>query len=410
MGVLLISAGDFFMTVTRSVLVGAALLASTAGGAKASSFQSLYSFTGGADGSLAYGKLAVDKSGNLYGTTVTNGAGNGGTVFQFNQSTGVLTTLYSFTLSGATGSNPQAGVTLVGGNTLYGVTASGGGSANCSFGCGTVFKLNIATQKLTTLYSFSGLADGAAPLGGLAIDKAGVLYGTTTYGGYVPPGGSTGYGTIFRLNPAKKAFTTLHQFGVNNTDDGVDPNAALVLGKSGLLYGTASEAGPHGSGTAFSIDPGTGAFTLLHGFDYHVDGNDPGCNLIFKGTALIGTTHAGGPTSAGDGTVFSLDPSSGTVTTLYSFTGGTDGLFPEGGVVAGPKGLLYGATEQGGSDGAGTAFAVNPKTGKFTLEHDFVTSDGSQPSGALVADKAGVIYGVTSGGGSGHGTIFKITP
>ncbi len=398
------------MHATRFALLGAALLASASSAARASSFQSLYSLNGGSEGTLAYGQLAVDKSRNLYGTTVSSGSGGGGTVFKFDQTTGVLTTLYAFTLSGATGSNPQAGVTLVGANTLYGVTASGGGSANCSYGCGTVFKLNIATQKLTTLYSFSGLADGAAPLGGLTIDKAGVLYGTTTYGGYVPPGGSTGYGTIFRLNPATKAFTTLHQFGVNNTDDGVDPNAALVLGKSGLLYGTASEAGPHGSGTAFSIDPGTGAFTLLHGFDYHVDGNDPGCNLIFKGTALIGTTRAGGPTSAGDGTVFSLDPSGGTVTTLYSFTGGTDGLFPEGGVVAGPKGLFYGVTAQGGSHGAGTAFAVSAKTGKFKLVHDFVISDGSQPSGALVADKAGVIYGVTSGGGSGHGTIFKITP
>lgn len=398
------------MTLNRPALLCGAFLMLSISPARAASFQSLYSFNGGTEGSLVYGKLAVDKAGNLYGTTDTSGTGGGGTVFKFDQSTGTLTTLYSFTLSGATGSNPQAGVTLVGANTLYGVTGSGGGSTNCAYGCGTVFKLNIATQKLTTLYSFSGLADGAAPLGGLVIDKAGMLYGTTTYGGYVPPGGSTGYGTIFRLDPATHAFTTLHQFGVNNTDDGVGPEAALVLGKSGLLYGTTTGAGPHGSGTAFSIDPGTGAFTLLHGFDYHVDGNDPGGTLIFKGILLIGTTFAGGPTNSGDGTVFSLDPNSGTVTTLYSFSGGADGLFPTGGVINGPNGRVYGVTEQGGSHGAGTAFAVNPKTGKFTLEHDFVISDGSQPSGALVEDSSGVLYGVTSGGGGGHGTIFKIKP
>ena len=391
------------MTLSRPALLCGAFMTIQIGAANAASFQSLYSFAGGTDGSLPYGKLAVDKSGNLYGTAVSSGAGGGGTVFRFSQSTGVLTTLYAFSLGGLTGSNPQAGVTLAGTNTLYGVTEAGGPSTNCSYGCGTVFKLNIATQKLTTLYSFTGLADGGEPLGGLVIDKAGVLYGTTVRGG-------VGSGTIFRLDPATKAFTTLHQFGVASAEDGVGPDAAMVLGSSGLLYGTASAGGPHGSGTVFSIDPSSGAFTLLHGFDYHVDGSGLDCTLIFKGTSLIGTTYAGGPTTYNDGTVFSLDPSSGSVTTLYSFTGGTDGLFPDPGVINGPNGRVYGTADQGGSHGAGTAFAVNPKTGKFTLEHDFVISDGSQPSGALAEDKSGALYGVTSGGGRGDGTIFVIRP
>jgi uncharacterized repeat protein (TIGR03803 family) len=98
------------------------------------------------------------------------------------------------------------------------------------------------------------------------------------------------------------------------------------------------------------------------------------------------------------------------LTTLYSFQGPSDGLFPTGGVVFGAKGSLYGVTPQGGASGAGTLFSFKPGNGKFTTEHVFAISDGALPSGPLVADKAGTLYGVTSGGGSGHGTVFKLTP
>jgi uncharacterized repeat protein (TIGR03803 family) len=392
--------------VSRFLIVP--LCAALATTAQAASFQSLYSFAGGADGAGPYGKMAIDKNGMLYGTTVSGGDGNGGTVFRFDPASGTLTTLYAFTLGGATGSNPQAGIMLAG-TTLYGVAAAGGDSTQCSYGCGTVFKVSIPTGKLTRLYSFTGLTDGSAPLGGLVRDKMGMLYGTTVRGGYVPPGGTSGYGTIFRLDPTTKALTTLHQFGVNKAADGVGPDAAMVFGTSGLLYGTASAGGPHGSGVVFSIDPGNGTFNLIHGFDYHVDGSSLDCTLIFNASALIGTTSVGGPTNADDGTVFSLNPVSGAVTTLYSFTGGNDGLFPGPGVVNGPKGNLYGTTNQGGSEGAGTAFALNPKTLKYRLEHDFVISDGVGPSGALTLSH-GALYGVTSGGGRGDGTIFKIVP
>ena len=149
---------------------------------------------------------------------------------------------------------------------------------------------------------------------------------------------------------------------------------------------------------------------MLHGFDYHVDGSNSNADLVFRGGKLFGSMSNGGPTAAGDGTIYTLDLATDVLTTLYSIAGGTDGLFPVSGVVFDTNGLAYGATHQGGGSGAGTLFQINTKKLLFTTIHEFAISDGTQPGGPLLADGTGTLYGVTSGGGRGHGTIFKITP
>ncbi len=247
---------------------------------------------------------------------------------------------------------------------------------------------------------------GAQPIGPVLLD-AGQLYGTTTYGGTGAGCPTQGCGTVFRLAPTTKTLTTLRELVPN---DGIAPVATLVRAPSGLLYGTASEAGPHGSGTVFRLDLSSETFAVVHGFDYHVDGSGSDADLLIKKGFTYGTMRAGGPTAAGDGTIYKLDPGTGTVTTLYSFPGQGGGIFPDFGVVAGAKGLLYGATVQGGGSGAGTLFQFNPKTLAFAMSHDFDISDGVAPSGPLLADKSGALYGVTSGGGHGSGTVFKLVP
>jgi uncharacterized repeat protein (TIGR03803 family) len=374
----------------------------------AATFQTLYSFSGGADGSGPYGRPLPDKLGNLYGVTVTAGAGSGGTVFKYNLASGKLTTLHSFTTFGATGSTPAAGLVFGHKGYLYGTTETGGNNTHCGEGCGTLFQLDPATNTLTTLHAFSGPGDGSVPGARLTVSPKGVLYGSTISGGN-EPSGSAGYGTLFKYDPITKIFTTMHQFSVGSDNDGAGPQGALIADKFGMLYGTASEAGPHGSGVVFEIDPSNNAFALLHAFDYHVDGSGLDSDLIFRNGLLVGTARVGGPTAASDGVLFSIDPTSQAFADIYDFRGGSEGLFPSAGVIAGPKGLLYGMTDQGGGFGAGTIFAVNPATHKFTLVHDFAISDGSSPVGGL-ARVGGVLYGVTSGGGRGHGTIFMITP
>jgi uncharacterized repeat protein (TIGR03803 family) len=383
------------------------LVAATPAGA--STFRTVHSFSGG-DGSGPYGQLTLGRDGLLYGTTISGGPNGGGTVFRLDPASGALTTLYAFGIFAPTGTTPAAGVVIDGKGFLYGTTEAGGDGAACSGrGCGSVFKLDPSTGKLTTLVAFTGGPDGGEPAGALLL-YGGMLYGTTVSGGFSDGGNDIGSGTIFKLDAKTKTLTTLHAFNQPGAQDGSAPESSLTIGPDGRLYGSASESGPHGSGTLWAVDPVSGAFSVLHGFDYHVDGFGPDCRLIFRKGQILGTTHAGGPTQAADGTIFSLDPVSGVLTTLYSIAGPQDGLFPLGGVVHGPRGLVYGVDAQGGQSGAGTVFAVGPKTGKYTLLHDFDINDGAGPSGELLLTGVDLFYGVTSGGGGGHGTVFELIP
>jgi uncharacterized repeat protein (TIGR03803 family) len=287
------------------------------------------------------------------------------------------------------------------------VTTAGGGLGNCANGCGTIFRLDPATRVLTTLYRFTGQADGGTPEGRPVFDKTqSTLYGTTVTGGdFVDC--TTGCGTIYKLVLAGKVFSTVHAFR-SIPDDGTDSTAGMVADSSGMFYGTANSGGPFGSGIVYKLDPVTSSYTVLHGFDFHVDGSGLDSDLLLTKGLLYGTTRAGGPTSAGDGTIFTMDPASGATTTVYSFTDSNDGIFPTGGLVSGPNGSLYGAALQGNSTGAGALFALKLTNNKFTVEYDFTGgADGGLPEGGLVAGAGGVLYGVTS---LGHGTIYKLTP
>lgn len=150
--------------------------------------------------------------------------------------------------------------------------------------------------------------------------------------------------------------------------------------------------------------------SVIHAFDYHVDGAGPAGRLLARKGQLLGTTRAGGPTVAGDGVVFSVDLISGVLTNLYSFAGGGDGLNTMAGVVEGPNGRVYGVTSQGGGSGAGTIYSVRPTSHAHVVLHDFSIGDGSEPSGEMLLQASTKFYGVTVGGGSGHGVIYELVP
>jgi uncharacterized repeat protein (TIGR03803 family) len=169
-------------------MLGAAALIAVAGFPGTSAAQTLitlYSFAGGTDGSQPVAGVIADASGNLYGTTVTGGAHNSGTVFKVT-ATGTETVLYSFT-GGSDGSQPFAGLIADASGNLYGTTNGGGASGN-----GTVFKVTPSGTE-TVLYSFTGGSDGSNPRAGLIADASGNLYGTTSFGG------TTDNGTVFGL-------------------------------------------------------------------------------------------------------------------------------------------------------------------------------------------------------------------
>jgi uncharacterized repeat protein (TIGR03803 family) len=228
----------------------------------------------------------------------------------------------------------------------------------------------------------------------------GILYGTT-FGGY---GSDTG--TIFGFNPSTGTATTLYAF--QDASDGAFPKAGL-LNVGGILYGTTSGLIPGGNdGTVFKIDPTSGDFTTLYTFTGGSDGSHPVAALIQFGSLLYGTARGGG--TRGAGTVFSVDPVSGTETTVYTFTGANDGGLPQAALTV-AHGTLFGTTSSGGASGAGTIFKLDPTTGIEQTLYDFTGGDdGGSPQAPLLAI-GGVLYGTTSTGGAGNrGTIFSLVP
>jgi uncharacterized repeat protein (TIGR03803 family) len=372
------------------------------------------------DGSSPNG-LVLGLDGNLYGTTQYGGYNGSGTVFQFTTDD-TLTTLYSFT-GGSYGANPQAALVQGLDGIFYGTTQYGGDN-----GYGTVF--NITTDgTLTGLYSFTGGYDGANPQAALAQASDGNFYGTATGGGVGI--GSGGNGTVFEI-ATNGAFAAVYAFPGAN--DGQNANA-MAHGSDGSFYGTTYSGGDNGYGTVFNITT-DGTFTSLYSFTGGYDGGNPSAALVQGSDGnFYGTTENGGDNYDGD--VFQIMPD-GTLTSLYSFTGGNDGSGPQAALVQGGDGSFYGTTPSAGANGDGTVFKIT-SNGQFSTLYEFgsveqvinVTSytnvnycgitnitystnymalDGSSPNG-LVLGFDGNFYGTTSGGGTyGNGTVFQITP
>jgi uncharacterized repeat protein (TIGR03803 family) len=326
--------------------------------------------------------------------------------------------------NGSDGNFVEAGVTLDAAGNIYGATWFGG-DLNCSLdqnGCGVVFELNAAGKLKKELNEFNG-SDGALPssLGILSRDVQGNLYGTTNYGGDLSYCGGEGCGTVFKIDKTGHE-TVLYAFTGSN-GDGAYPEGGVILDESGNLYGTTNNGGAVNAGTVFKIDK-AGHETVLHSFteSSNGDGAAPDNNLVEDAAGnLYGTTFAGGITGgpcgalSGCGTVFKIDKA-GHETVLYAFTGSNgDGNEPDCRLVFDKEGNLYGTTILGGIgvSGSGTVFKLTKngkETWKETILYKFTGTDGDQPSGSIVFDGAGNLYGTTYYGGSfGYGTVFKLT-
>jgi len=366
--------------------------------AQAQTFTVLYYFTGSPDGEYPRAGLDLDSAGNLYGTTYYGGSSSAGTVFKVDTS-GTERVLYSFA-GRPRGRFPLAGVVRDHAGNLYGTTDYGGTSDN-----GVVFRVD-PKGKEEVLHSFARrISDGSNPVAGLIMDAMGNLYGTTELGG------SSIYGTVFKTTKAGKT-TVLYSF--TGGSDGGHPLAGLVRDKKGNLYGTTDIGGGQNDGTVYKLSPG-GTLTVLHRFaGYPKDGSNPVAGLFMDAKGRVyGNTCWGG--AHGWGTVFTVN-TSGKEAVLYSFTGGSDGGCPNGGLIMDAKGNLYGNTCYGGGTGCsggygcGTVFRLDSK-GAETVLHKFSGRDGQYPYGSLVRDAQGNLYGTASEDDKvGFGTVWKLTP
>jgi uncharacterized repeat protein (TIGR03803 family) len=312
------------------------------------------------NGEYADTDLETDSAGNIYGTTVLGGEHGSGTVFQLSPTHGgwVQSVLYSFT-GGADGGEPYKGVSIDRQGNLYG-TAVTGGSGSCEGGCGLVYKLTNSggTWTQTVIHAFTGGDDGSGPGARVTVDGSGNLYGMT------PTGGTYGAGTIYKMHPHGSSwnFQVIHTF--TGGADGASGSAGRMFLSQGGLYGAVTAGGTYGAGLVFELTP-----TTVGEWNFN---------------------------------------------TLYSFRGQPDGSFPYGALLRAASGKVYGTTYYGGANGIGAVYELSPRpTGEWNerVIYSFQNgSDGNSPISNLVRDSAGNLYGTTSEGGLGSGTIFKLSP
>lgn len=331
-----------------------------------------------------------------------------------------VNTLYRFCAGGppcVDGAYPGGLIADDAGN-LFGTTQIGGAR-----GGGSVFELTPDGTE-TVLYSFcsqAGCADGDAPVGGLIMDAAGNLYGTTEFGG------PSRAGTVFEVAPDGTQ-TVLYSFcAKTKCVDGSQPTAGLIIDAAGNLYGTTSDGGRFGGGTAFELTSG-GVEIVLHSFCAQsgcADGKQPVAGLTMDAAGnLYGTTAAGGGGIFSEGTVFELTPNPRrimwTERVLYSFcseAGCSDGAGPVASLLLDAAGNLFGTTEFGGQSSLGTVFKLAPD-GTERVLYRFDSARNSHPVAALVADGAGALYGTAAGTTricgthgqrcTGPGTVFRL--
>ncbi len=397
----------------RACLLAAWVCLSASSAGAGASYSVLHSFRGAESNPQA--ALTSDGHGNLYGTTANGGGADYGAVFTVRADGTEFQRLHTFS-DVNDGFTPTAPLILDGFGHLFGTTAQGGPS-----GGGTLFTIGVDGTGFQVLHSFAGGAsDGSSPAASLTLDDSGTLYGTTS------AGGSSNFGTVFRIKTDGTRFQILHSFA-GGPSDGRAPGASLLLDGSGNLYGTTRYGGQQpccgpgvpgigepvdGAGTIFRIRTDGTGYQLLRAFPIGTsDAAFPSGSLITDGSGnLYGMTLSGG--SLGRGTVFRVGMDGSAFLILHSFAGGSsDGMYPVGSLVLDRLGNLFGITQNDFASGApATIFRVRTDATAYQVLHTFGdTNEGRTPAGSLILDGSATLLGAMAhGGASNAGTLFSV--
>ena len=332
-------------------------------------------------------------------------------------------TLYTF--KETTSFWPQGALSQDSAGNLYGTTRAGG-----TYGVGTIFKMAPPTVSggawtLTTLYNFVPYGNGGfVPVSDLIADSTGAFYGTT-YSGGDPV---CNCGVVYKLIPPAKsggAWTEQALYAFTGNSDGRLPAmAALTMNSQGVLYGVTVRGGTWDSGVIYQLAPATGgayAESVLYSFGDLADASTPNGPLTMDSSgALYGVTSLGGAFDSG--TVYKFVPASNgqlaTESLLFSFKASTkSGITPSGNLLFDSAGNLYGVTSAGGSgNNDGVVYELTPAKATWTqtILYIFSNQSGSNPVGGLTWNPAtGALYGTTSsqnGKTTGDGSVFKLLP
>lgn len=354
----------------------------------------------------------------------------------FAQTSPAVSTIVAFSGSQAT-SNAVLGPD----GALYGTT-----SASSIVTGGLIYRAATDGSSVSTIYQLTP-SDGLAPVAGLLLASDGRFYGTTTLGAASQLGST---GTVFGLSPDGSGFSVIYRFDPYSTVNvlgapinvnGASPEAELIEGPGGFLYGTTRNGGPNGTGVVFKLKKDGSDFAVLHAFGpvtsaanvsppINEDGMNPlGALVAASDGFLYGTASSGG--ANGNGTLFRVAADGSVFERLYTFSALTadanglstngDGAAPIAGLTDGQDGKLYGVTNLGGSGGNGTVFSFDPLTKLLETRHAFDGIKGARPSGELLLERVdpgalpGLLYGSTVTGGTNaqnntttYGTLFSI--
>ncbi|WP_109831303.1 choice-of-anchor tandem repeat GloVer-containing protein [Reichenbachiella versicolor] len=394
------------------------------------------------------GSLLHASDGLLYGVTFTGGVNDKGTIFSYDPEVGTYEVLYHFVGDGVSDrANPSKTLLEGSDGKLYGVTGSYSGNSS-------IFSFDPRDKTFALLHKFSGTPNS------LIEGNAGVLYGSTLRGG------SSDKGVLFSFDTSDDTYTKLYDF--DGTTHGGTPVGALMFANDGKLYGSTYRGGANGDGILYSYDvSGAAGLTVLHDFDYYVNGYGPRGSLIQAANGkLYGVTFAGRTSAttedrgvlfsydlagvgfkvehsfedgqadhtigsliegsngklyavsskggvSGLGVIYNYDPASEEYASLYELINWGK-LLDSPNLMQAKDGMLYGVALRGGnnsetdSQGDGVLFRIDPFTSQYTKLHDFKGSTGGKPGAGVIEGEAGVFYGTTSAGGAyGDGVIFK---
>jgi uncharacterized repeat protein (TIGR03803 family) len=316
--------------------------------------QTLYSFTGSTDGAGPRAGLVMDAAGDLFGVAQGGGASGAGTVYELQNNGGSYSFLLLFTFNNTNGSSPIGTLAMDQAGNLFGTTQGGGPSDD-----GTVFELangGGGTYTYELLYAFTGSSDGRLPLAGVVLDANGNLFGTTSQGG------AHSGGTVYKLANNGNGSYSLQTIYSFNGLYGAAPEAGVTLDASGDVFGTATGGDAYHYGMVYELMHSGQVYfeKTLHTFTgTNGDGGLPRASVLVDAHGdIFGTTDAGG--SANDGTVYELVNSSGVYTEqiLHSFAGGSDGEHPLAGILMDAYGNLYGTFEALGNSVNGGAWML----------------------------------------------------
>ena len=376
---------------------------------QAQTLRVLHTFSG-ADGLSPYSGVTQDRAGNLYGTTYAGGSTQLGTVYELKRvgSNYTHNQLHVFA-GGNDGEQPYGGVVFGTDQGLYGTTWAGGASD-----AGTVFALRpfptfcrtVLCPWMESLQFDLGTDRNLDPAyGNVVFDPAGNLYGTSAFGGI------SEYGTVYELSRSGNGWSgsLVYEF---QGDDLNYPAHNVIFDIAGNLYGTT--AGP-GEGGVFQLVRSQSGWTERILADFGTPGTCPGYDISGLIMDAAGNLYGG---TTGDGVtacIYEMSNSGGTwqFTVLYTFNISNNGEGPVGNMVFDSAGNLYGTTKQLGAFGMGNIFKLTHSGGVWTYSdlYDFSDSgDGANPTGDLIIDSAGNLYGTNQGDQSGHGVVWELTP